>query len=131
MQFNGAPSMAIYLAKDAHFGQDIIDVDGDGTKIQVNAFGMPAAEGAPYVLGTSEETAISGPGKDLQKRPFTAKWWWDENEKALKSKMVWTEMDQVMEQTRRIDENDVLQFFHSATKGDKTVSYTATLKRTK
>jgi hypothetical protein len=131
MQFNGAPSMAIYLAKDAHFGQDILDPDGDGTKIQVNAFGMPAAEGSPCVLGTSEDTAVPAPGKDLQKRPYMAKFWWDESEKCLKNKLIWDEVEQVMEQSRKIDENDVLQFFHSCTKGGKTVSYTATLKRTK
>jgi hypothetical protein len=131
MQFNGAPSMAIYLAKDAHFGQDILDVDGDGARIQINAFGMPSGEGSPCVIGTSEENAVAVPSKDIQKRPLMAKFWWDENEKMLRGKMVWDNSPLVMEQTRRIDENDVLHFYHQAKNVEKFVSYTATLKRTK
>ncbi len=44
MLFNGPPSIAIYLVKDAHFGQGILDIEGDGSKVPIIAFGMPAAD---------------------------------------------------------------------------------------
>ena len=123
--------MMIYMAKDAHFGQEVIDCDGDGTKIQINAFGVPAVEGSQCVLGTSEESAVASPGKDNNKRPFMVKMWWDEATKALRCKAEYTEMDLCMDQTRTIDENDVLHFTNTGSKKEgSSSSYTATMKRT-
>ncbi len=122
--------MMIYMAKDAHFGQEFIDSDGDGTKLQINAFGIPAMEGVPCVLGTSEETAVAVPTKDNNKRPFMVKFWWDETNKALRCKAEYTEIDLIMDQTRTIDENDVMHFTNIGSKKEGTSStYTATLKR--
>lgn len=122
--------MAVYVAKDSYFGQEFVDSEGDGSKIQVNAFGMPSGVGTPCLVGTSEENAPYTPGVDPQKRTLMVKFWWDEAEKSLKSKFIYDESKLTMDQTRRIDENDVLHFFHSCAKPDgSSVSYTATLKR--
>ncbi len=123
--------MLIYMAKDANFGQELIDCEGDGTTLRLNAFGVPSLDGVPCIIGTSEETAVFVSGKDGSNRPYLIKFWWEEATMSLKSKFDCSEKDLFMDQSRSIDENDVMHFTNFVYRKDGSNStYTATLKRT-
>jgi hypothetical protein len=132
MMFNGAPKTVAYVNRDAYFGQELIDVAGDGSQIKINAFGLPAGEGNVFDIGNSEATAKEGKGKDSAQRSFTGKYWWDNDEKALKFKMIYDENKVIVEQMRKVDDNDVMYFKATNIKPDKTsCSLEATMKRMK
>ncbi len=132
MMFNGAPKTVAYVNRDAYFGQELVDVAGDGSQIKINAFGLPAGEGSIFAVGESEVTAKEGQGKDSAQRTFTGKYWWDNNEKSLKFKMAYDESKVIVEQTRKVDDNDVMYFKATNIKPDKTSSsFEATMRRMK
>jgi hypothetical protein len=130
--FNGGSSFASTIAKNADFSQEMIDVDGDCKRLTLNAYGIPPQTGVPVPIPDSEEASVPVVSKDANKRSIVIRYWWDESQKSFRAKVVYEESKMVMDQTRFVDDNDVLHFKNTGTKVDgSTCSFEATMKRSK
>jgi hypothetical protein len=88
MVFNGAPSFAAALNKNADCGQIIFN-HGEKTENHL-AFigtGVPAATSPEFVLPEKEEDSAIYDSADPQGRKLKVKGWWDESQQALMCKM--------------------------------------------
>ncbi len=129
MLWNGIPSIVASFKKDGDFGQNFSFDPNDPDRFEFRAFGTPALN-LPWIpVGKSEEDAELVDCKDPSGSPMQLKFWFDENEKALKSYGINPAGIKAF-QTRRIDEHGILHFSHTNTKPDgSTITYTATLRK--
>ena len=121
--------MIASFKKDADFAQNFTFDTEDEWKFQFKATGTPTLHLPWMKIGHTETDAELVDCKDPSGNPMQLKFWYDENEKTLKSWGI-TPSKQISVQSRKIDDQGLMQFFHSVEYPDgKTLSYTAVLKK--
>jgi len=132
MVFHGAPAFVANMNKDANFTTTIVGKNDDENILSISVAGFPVVEGVFGKIGTNENDAEEVETKDPSKRKVLFKSWWDEENKQLLSKATNTVTGIVLDQIRRVSEDDILFVKVTATKPDgATVFWEATLRRTK
>lgn len=129
MIWNGIPSIIASIKKDGDFGQILTFDPNDPNRFELKAFGTPSLNLPWFKIGTSESDAELTDCKDPSGSPMQLKFWFDEKEKTLRC---WGTNPQSLTalQTRRVDENGLLQFSHTNIKPDGSkVTYTATMRK--
>ncbi len=112
MVFNGAPSFAAALSKNADCGQ-VIYLHGEKTEnhLAFVATGIPAAKSPELVMGDNEEGAAEYDSADPQGRKLRVKAWWVEADHTIISKLAYVKEKNYILQVIRIQ---FLFFFLSA-----------------
>lgn len=129
MVWNGVPSFIASLKKDADFAQHFTFDPNDDWKFEFRATGAPSLLLPWMKIGKTEEDAQLTDCKDPAGTPMQLKFWYDKDEKVLKSWGI-NPSKIVSTQLRKIDENGFMHFSHTHTKPDGSSStYTAVLRK--